>query len=122
MIYSLTAGVALLLVAAGLYFYIKKRKRSALKAIEVFDVDTVTLHDLVEFFKRPESICILKQSPDKIAVSIKEKIQTGRTNVILTLFDKTTNRIEQPLAVYSAKAVDPELLSLYGDKDMIVIK
>lgn len=117
MVYVAIAIAAVILVSAALL--IKTRRRSV---IEPIDIDVLGLKDVIGFFRQPETMNLLKQSQDRLAVAIKEKHANERTNVILTLFDKVTNTAGQPLAVYSAKEIDIELMSLFGDKDMLVIK
>jgi hypothetical protein len=113
---GITLAVASL---AAVWFLLKNRHGTMPMPIKV---DRLGVEDVVGFFKRTESLGRLKVSPDKIAVALKDTHDDGRTLITLTLFDKATNEVEKPLAIYSVKDVDVQLLNLFGDKDMLVIK
>ena len=117
---EITVGVVAGVVAVALIAVIlsKMKKRPA----EAIEVDFLSLKDVVGFFKKPSTLEKLKASPDKLAVAVREGLGDGKTDVVLTLFDAKSNAVEMPLAVYRAKEIGPELLKLFGDKDMIVIK
>ena len=113
-------GVALVALSLTVaWLVVKNRRRAMPKTIKA---DRLGVEDVVGFFKRQKSLESLRASPDKIAVALKDKQDGGRVLITLTLFDKGTNEVEKPLALYSVKTVDVELLNLFGDKDMLVIK
>lgn len=119
-------GVALVALSLTVWGLVIKNGRGAKNGRgempEPINVDRLGVKDVVGFFSRPEAFERLKSSPDKMAVAMKNNQDGGRTLITLTLFDKATNEVEKPLALYSVKDVDVELQNLFGDKDMLVIK
>jgi len=113
-------GGALVALSLTVVWLLVKNRRSVMP--KPIKVDRLGVADVVGFFKRPASLERLEASPDKIAVALKDKQDGDRTLITLTLFDKSTNEVEKPLALYSVKNVDVELRNLFGDKDMLVIK
>ena len=113
-------GVAFVALSLTIGWLLVKNRRSVMP--KPIKVDRLGVEDVVGFFKRPESLELLKATPDKIAVALKDKQGDERILITLTLFDKATNEVEKPLALYSVKNVDVELQNLFGDKDMLVIK
>jgi len=85
-------------------------------------VESLSLADVVRFFKRQEVAEKLKTSTNVIAVALKEKRMGGRVGVSLCTFDKVKNVVCEPLAVYDASRLDDSLLNAFGDKDMIVLQ
>lgn len=113
-------GIALVALSLTAVWLVLKNRRGAMP--EPIKVDRLGVEEVVGFFRRPEVAALLKASSDKIAVALKDKQDGGQTLITLTLFDKATNGVDKSLALYSVKDVDVELLNLFGDKDMLVIK
>ena len=81
--------------------------------------------NIVGFFRDRNRLRKLKEDSDRIAVSIKEKLDSGEYNVINCLFDKSTNEVvdaETDAEVINAEDLDAETQQNFGNKDMIVIK
>lgn len=110
-------GVAVVLPIA--VAVIRRRKAAS---IETKDVDVLSFKDVVSFFKRPGVMEMLKASPDRIAVAIKEKQQGAKTIVSLCAFNQRTNKVELPFGRFNAASLDADLLSAFNGKDMIVLK
>ena len=120
----IAVGVVAALVVIG--FVVRNRRRRLPKPVELLkpavEVDRLGPKEVIGFFKRPEFLEQLRKFPNKIAVATKNRMPDGRTCIILTLFDTIVNKVEEPLMVYHVKNVEGELLQLFGDKDMLVIK
>lgn len=81
--------------------------------------------NIVSFFRDRDRLNKLKEDSDRIAVSIKEKLDSGEYNVVNCLFDKSTNEVvdaETDALVVTAEDLDAETQQKFGDKDMIVIQ
>ena len=110
-------GIAIVL---AMVFAVVKCIKSA--SIATADVDVMTLGDVVAFFKRPGVIEMLKASPDRIAVAIREKREGESALVSLCAFNKRTNKVELPFGRFNARSLDADLLSVFNDKDMIILQ
>ena len=114
-------GVAIFLAIA--VAVIRRLKAAAVEqAIETRDVDILTFRDVISFFKQPDVLERLKSSPDLIAVAIKEAQENAGAKVILCAFNKRDDKVEFPFVQYKANSLDMELISVFGGKDMIVLK
>lgn len=116
----------IVLIAIGVAFVLAIAvaviRRLTAASIETKDVDVLSFKDVVSFFKRPGVMEMLKATPDRIAVAIKEKQQGPRTLVSLCAFNQRTDKVELPFGRFNAAALDAELLSAFNGKDMIVLK
>jgi len=79
---------------------------------------------IVDWFQDPERLRKLKSNKDIIAVSIREKLESGDYNVVNCLFNKKTNQIEEisDAVCITAEELDAETQKQFGDKDMIVLQ
>lgn len=81
--------------------------------------------NIVRFFQDPSRIEKLQADKNKIAVSIKENLDSGEYRVVNCLYDKSTNELvapEEDAVVMNAEDIDAEASRMFGDKDMIVVK
>lgn len=114
-------GIAIVLGIATIV--IRRLKAAAMeRAIETRDVDILTFKDVISFFKQPDVLERLMSSPDLIAVAIKETQENAGVKVILCAFNKRDDKVEFPFVQYKANSLDMELISVFGEKDMIVLK
>lgn len=80
--------------------------------------------NIVAFFKDPSRLGKLKENKDRIAVTIKEKLDNGDYEVINCLFDKERAELvdpEEDAEVISASELDEETLAQFNGKDMLVL-
>lgn len=79
---------------------------------------------IVDWFRDPERLRKLQSNKDIIAVSIREKLESGDYNVVNCLFNKKTNQIEEinDAVCITAEELDAETQKHFGDKDMIVLQ
>lgn len=83
---------------------------------------------IVAFFQDPERLQKLQQDKNKVAVAIKQKLDTGDYNVVNCLFDKSTNTIDEidetevNAESLESKKMDKATRTNFGDKDMIVLR
>lgn len=85
-------------------------------------VNLLTFKEVIAFFRQREVMEVLKTTPDAIAVAIREKKEDGVTSVILCSYNKKSNMIVFPFAHYECDSLDEELVRVFGDKNMIVLK
>lgn len=115
----IVTGVAIVLAIAAVVI---RRLKVAAKEIETKVVDILTLKDVISFFKQPDVLERIKASQDLIAVAMKENVKNGGVKVILCAFNKREDKVEFPLLQYKTNSLDVELISVFGEKDMIVLK
>ena len=83
------------------------------------------VRNIVSFFRDPSRLRKLQEDKNKIAVAIKERLDSGEYQVVNCLYDQSTNDLVTPnedAVVMSAEELDAETMSKFGDKDMMVIK
>ena len=115
-----------LIIIAVICVIIAAVKKNSLNAtadnIETEKKEELTLADIVSFFKRPEVMEELKSSEDLIAVAIREKKDDGTNSVMVCLYDKKNLTAKQSLKCFVADKLSDDLLSTFGNKDMIVLQ
>ena len=90
--------------------------------IETEKKEELTLADIVSFFRRPEVTKELKSSEDLIAVALREKSDDGTNSIMVCLYDKKTSAVKQSLKRFVADKLSADLISTFGNKDMIVLQ
>lgn len=81
--------------------------------------------NIVSFFKDPKRLAKLKENRDLIAVSIKEKLETGNYRTVNCLFNNSTKEVEdydENAQGIESESIDSQTSNTFGDKDMIVLK
>lgn len=122
--FTVIGGLAVV-VAALLGFLVYKKCFShgpSWEDIPPKKVKLLTFKEVIAFFRQPEVMEVLKTTPDAIAVAIQEKKEDGVTSVILCSYNKNSNKIVFPFAHYECDSLDEELVRVFGDKNMIVLK
>lgn len=112
------------LIILAVFFIIVIKKKS-LKNIS-YDIVTekkelLSLTDVVSFFKQPEILEKIKQSNDNIAVALKEKKDENSFFIVLCIFSKDTTTVKYPLKRFEVSKLNEDLISVFGDKDMIIL-
>ena len=116
-------GLIIIAVICVIVVAVKKNGRNALADnIETERKAELSLADIVSFFKRPEVTKELKSSEDLIAVALLEKKDDGTNSVMVCLFDKKNSVVKQSLKRFVADKLSDDLLSTFGNKDMIVLQ
>lgn len=83
------------------------------------------IKNIVLFFKDPERLKKLQEKENLIAVSIKEKLDSGNFKIVNCLYDKETEEVidmEMDAIGIEAESLDEETKQKFGDKDMIVLE
>lgn len=81
--------------------------------------------NVISFFRDSTRLRKLQADQNRIAVTIKEKLESGNYNVVNCLFDTEKNQVvdaETDAEVINAAELDSDMLEHFGDKDMLVIK
>lgn len=95
---------------------------SRITGVPRIEKDIIDLQEVVEFFKQSAIAEMLKTKPDLMAIVIKERLKAGGFLVAACLFDKNTKSVDGTYAkIYQVKEIGPSLVSVFADKDMIVI-
>ena len=115
-------GAAVLLIAAIMLYFFKRRGGIGATPVRVENIDTLAFKDVVAFFRRPNVLERLKEQAGLLAVVIRESKNETPTIITLCAFDSQKNEVIVPFVRYAARALDEELLQVFGDKDMIVLK
>ncbi|WP_121756850.1 hypothetical protein [Helicobacter felis] len=112
--------VLIVVVAVALMSIIVLRKRAPI-AIEQ---ETLSMKEVIAFFKEGEVMQSLKSNSNMVAVAIREKQIDGRLKITLTPYDKQQNTItpNAPIKIYLVKRLDEDLEKNFGDKDMLVLQ
>ncbi|WP_104629473.1 hypothetical protein [Helicobacter bizzozeronii] len=116
-----TYAIALLVVAvlAGVFLFVLRKKSPT--AIEQ---DTLSMKEVIAFFKEGEVMQSLKSNSNMVAVAIREKQIDGRLKITLTPYDKQQNTIASnaPIKIYLVKRLDEDLEKNFRDKDMLILQ
>ena len=117
----LISVVLVVVVVIVAFMFFKNRKDCPFETIEQ---DTLTMKEVIEFFKQDEVLKILKENKNLLAVAIRKNLPDNKMRLILTLYDTTKEDvIEFPSAkAYIVKTLDSDLEQNFGDKEMIVLK
>ena len=115
-IIGIVAGVAL---GVGTYFLFKKKTKIE-DVIEYESVETLTLELVVSFFKNLDVLKMLKEDKNLLAVAIKDDSAKA---IVLACFDKEKNEIVYDKCKgYKYQKLNDDLIQMFGNKDMIVLK
>lgn len=83
------------------------------------------MKNIVDFFKDPSRLAKMKANSDLLAISIKEKLESGNYRTVNCLFNNSTKEVEEinenALGIES-ESIDAQTSNTFGDKDMIVLK
>lgn len=84
------------------------------------------MKNILDFFKDPSRLAKLKANNDLLAISIKEKLESGDYRTVNCLFNNSTKEVEDyseenALGIES-KSIDAQTSNIFSDKDMIVLK
>ncbi|WP_104708640.1 hypothetical protein [Helicobacter felis] len=117
----LTYLIVLIAVAVlvGVFLFVLRKKSPA-----VIEQDTLSMKEVIAFFKEGEVMQSLKSNSNMVAVAIREKQIDGRLKITLTPYDKQQNTIASnaPIKIYLVKRLDEDLEKNFGDKDMLVLQ
>lgn len=115
-------GIILGIILVVVVFFVSKGKKEPV--IPTKDVDVLGLEELLQFFKRPEIISLLKQDSNTIPVATKKLKKDGKIYVVACVFDKKANSILafEKATAWNAKKLDDRLAQTFDDKEMIVLR
>ncbi|MCL6591954.1 MAG: hypothetical protein K6U80_18645 [Firmicutes bacterium] len=111
----------ILLLIMGIIIYNYKKNHSSLKK----EVDTLTLEEVIAWFKQPLIIKELRENKNLLAVGIKKPTQKPNLNITLCLYDTNKEQIfklKDTFITYNANQLSPDLQQMFGDKQMIVFQ
>ena len=115
-------GVSVVAVAAVAFVLL--RNKASEPFIEVIEQDAITMKEVIGFFKQDAVLKILQENSDFLAVATREKMPDDRTQITLTLYDKSKEKIADfPGAkAYIIKTLDTDLEQNFGKKDMLIFQ
>lgn len=93
--------------------------------IDTTKVKNLTLEDVVSFFKQPKVLEKLQEDQNRIAVAIKEEIDDNSISVILCIYSQNDSTLVTPETAarrFEAEKLSEDLISIFGNKDMIVLQ
>lgn len=85
-------------------------------------VERLSLSDVVKFFKQEKIVSKLAANEGDIAVALKEKSIGDWTRIALCVYNKQKSSVSEPLGLFDVKELDESLVTVFGDKDMLVLK
>ncbi|WP_104639116.1 hypothetical protein [Helicobacter bizzozeronii] len=113
--------IVLLVVAvlAGVFLFALRKKSPV-----VIEQDTLSMKEVIAFFKEGEVMQSLKANNNMVAVAIQERQSDGRLKITLTPYDKQQNTIAPNalMKIYLVKRLDEDLAKNFGDKDMLILQ
>ena len=116
-------GLIIIAVICVIVAAFKKNGKHALAdGIETERKTELSLADIVSFFRQPQILKELQSSQDLIAVAVREKMDDGTNSVMVCIYDKKASAVAQPLKRFVADKLSDDLLSTFGNKDMIVLQ
>ena len=116
-------GLIVIAVIFVIVAAVKKNGQNALAdGIETERKAELSLADIVSFFKQPQILKELQSSEDLVGVALREKKDDGTTSVLVCLFDKKASTVKQSLKRFVADKLSDDLLSTFGNKDMLVLQ
>lgn len=80
---------------------------------------------ILKFFKNPDRLKKLQEDRNKLAISIKEKLDNGEYRVVNCLFDRLEEDIidfEDEAIGIAAEELDQQTENLFGDREMVIIQ
>ena len=83
------------------------------------------VQNIVSFFRDPSRLRKLQEDQNRIAVSIKEKLDNGDYQVVNCLYDKADERLVSPetdCEAVTSQQLDKTTKDAFGDKDMLVVQ
>lgn len=129
-LWLLLGGVVGLAVISAIVLAITKLKKSTLPksfpGVPITPKDTLTLQEIVDHFKTPDVIELLKANSNLIAIAIRENQENGKTRIILCVFDKEKSELvgmDGPAApiIYEVEMMDADLMAQFGSQEMLVL-
>ncbi|OBV28586.1 hypothetical protein BKN38_09855 [Helicobacter sp. CLO-3] len=105
-------------------FIVKAMRQKALLGLEPIKQESLSMREVVEFFKEPETLKSLQENKDLLAVVIREKKDDGKIQIVLTAFNESTNEMASfpHTKSFLVEKIDEDLSASFGDKDMIVLQ
>ena len=80
---------------------------------------------IVSFFRDPSRLGKLQANHNRIAVAIKEKLESGDYQVVNCLYDKQTSELvtpEKDSEVITSANLDEETKKQFNGKEMVVLR
>lgn len=118
-------GIAAVVIIGIFVAFLRKRKDGDSSLYPTIKKTTLSMQEVVEFFKAPERLALLKQNRDYIVVAIKEKTNDGTHQIVLCCFNKAEGTLVDPeknAVVYKVQALDEVLERQFNGKDMLVLQ
>ncbi len=106
-------GVGILI---GIIIFIVKLKKTN---IVYANIDILKAETIVAFFKQPDLLKKLNENKNLLAVVVKND---NDKTCVLSLFDKEVNEVKEEIKGYKYKQMDNDLITMFDDKDMIIIQ
>lgn len=113
----IVSGVLLLLLLIILILKERGKNRIPKKSQK-----SISLKEVVDFFKQSPSAQRICNESNFMPVAVKKTLETGKWEIILTLFDAKKNEIASPFMIYEVEELGEDILEAFGDKDLVVFK
>ncbi len=92
------------------------------KSIQV--VDSLGINKIVEYFKDPRRRKLLQEDSKYMAIATKEEFGAELLRIACCIFDVSSNAVVNmdDIAVFQTRKLEDSLASLFGEKQMIVLR
>ena len=83
------------------------------------------IENIRNFFRDPSRLRKLQENQNRIAVSIKEKLDNGDYQVVNCLYDEVDEKLVSPetdCEAVTSQQLDKETKEVFGRKSMLVVK
>lgn len=90
----------------------------------ISELESLGTNVIIEYFKKPERMTLLQENPNNMAVAIKEESGVGIIRVSCCIFDKSSDKVANinDIAVFKTRRLEDDLVALFGEKQMIVLR
>jgi predicted membrane protein len=79
--------------------------------------------EIYKWYKDQKRLELLEEDKNRLAITVKEKLDTGDYRVVNCLFDqKKEEFVDNQVQVYDTKKLDDELKAQFGNKDMLILR
>ncbi|TXJ54699.1 hypothetical protein EPJ67_10545 [Brachyspira aalborgi] len=99
--------------------------RSIWNKIKKFFVKVLNfVNNIINFFRNPQRLNKLKQNKNILAISIKDRLENGKYNIVNCLYNKEDDELvdmETDTLGYEAERLDAETEKQFRNADMIVL-
>lgn len=118
LVFWLLGAVCLVVVL----LFIGLLRRRLAQAVPVRRLATLSLSDVAALFSENSRKSYLKAHPECQAVVLREVLADDVIEVRVCIYHTQKQRVEELLAHYHVQALSEDLKSVFGQKDMLVLR